>query len=74
MPCNCAVCSRYTELQERLLLIPTEHRDFVFALYDDLVNAQNDLSHANAIIKGTWPQADEIIAYVRSQQPVKDTL
>lgn len=37
-------------------------------LSDDWLHVADDLNHANAIIDGSWPTADEIINEVRRQQ------
>lgn len=79
MACVCKICVRGKEFQEKLALIPEEHRKYFEEIYDQLNDVENSLDHANAIIDGSWPDADSIIMHtrfkkVRSMEAANDSL
>lgn len=65
MSCPCGVCSQYREFEKHLQGVPIESHEFFESLMDQLVETQMDLDVSRAIICGTWPGADNLIAQRR---------
>ena len=57
--CNCEECRFMAELRKRIAACDVEWIQGVVAA------ARMDLEHANSIIDGSWPDADEIIAEIK---------
>lgn len=79
MACDCQICIRSREFQEKVALIPEEHRKYFEELYDQLNDIEHSLNHANCIIDGSWPDADSIIMHsrfkrVRAMEAANDSL
>lgn len=63
MSCDCAVC-RDTKATQKLLVAhkaPKELSDHVWKLWERIAAAETDAAHLDAILRGTWPQADQIM-------------
>jgi hypothetical protein len=65
--CNCRVCAESREIEAHITALPKEHREYFQGLYENYTMTCVDLNHANAIIDGSWPQADGVIAASRKK-------
>jgi hypothetical protein len=70
MTCRCKVCLYYEEFSSRIDLLPVEHQDFFYQMYDKLCYREDEVAQCRAIIEGTWPNADEIIKRKREKHAV----
>lgn len=51
--------------------VPEESKAFFTEIEEMLFNTKEDLSYATAIIDGSWPTADEVIAFKRKPKEIK---
>lgn len=65
MSCNCRVCVYAREVQKHLNDLPKKHAEFFEDMYNQLVHTEMDRDVNQAIIDGTWPSADEQLAWAR---------
>lgn len=69
MSCECFLCQRSRGFEEQLNKIADpEVKEYFIKLYDFLICVENDLDYANAIIDGSWPDADKIIEFKRKKR------
>ncbi len=64
--CNCRVCTYGREVQEQLAKLPDEQRTFFEDMYDRLIGEEDQSNYYQAIVDGSWPQSEEILARYRS--------
>jgi hypothetical protein len=62
-PCQCKFCIDYKRFKQVLPLIPLEHREWFESIFDNLWNAQEELSYKKAILDGSWPDAVVILEH-----------
>ena len=67
MSCDCGICKRQAEFVRRLELIPECEREYWEWIYSELESAEMDADWANAVIDGSWVDADEVIERARSK-------
>lgn len=67
MSCACDLCERNNTVADALARLPVSERDFWAGIYEDLSTAEMDRDWANAIIDGSWPDADEVIERARDR-------
>jgi hypothetical protein len=60
--CNCPVCKDTARFQSELIKLPLESRDAFRDLYDNLLGQEMDVEYYRAVLDGSWPSADSIIA------------
>lgn len=60
--CSCNACMEYSKFIRNMDLVPHEVRPYFENLYEKMVVAQHDSDYYKAIVKGTWPNSDDIIA------------
>lgn len=65
--CDCKVCQYSREFEAELALLPEANRPFFEKLFENYSNKCSDLNHAEAILEGSWPESDEIIAGARKR-------
>lgn len=72
--CNCKFCQRNTQFSKHLALIKeaglTESVEFIKSLYSHLNCVEMDNNVNEAIINGSWPSANQIIAVKRQKSPM----
>ena len=51
-----------------LLQLDEDQRQFFEQMYESLIETQYDLDYYKAIVDGSWPMADEIIARKRRKE------
>lgn len=66
--CECKFCSYYREYQKMIQHVPEEHRAFFNDLYERAEMTEFELEHAQSVIDGSWPSADEYISSARGKQ------
>lgn len=59
--CNCEECQRMATLDRLTATMTEEQKAFVMNLYEDLIHANMDRAHYEAILNGTWPSAKETL-------------
>lgn len=67
--CDCAICTRSKAFQKHIELVPAESKKFFEAIYDVLLETESSLEYRNALVDGSWPDADTVIATIRSRKP-----
>lgn len=72
MACDCKLCVRNRLIDSQINLLPENQQAFFTDMFDLLLNTEMDLNHCEAIIDGSWPDSDEIIA--RKRDKVNNTL
>lgn len=66
--CKCEVCTDAEQYMAAVLsLRGKKHRDFLVKFYDKYCNEMLDANVNEAIIQGTWANADEIIKFQREK-------
>ena len=65
--CNCNLCIRTRQFRETLEKIPEQDREFWSKMYDYLCEVEDDRDYYKAVVDGSWPTADEVIAYHRTK-------
>lgn len=65
--CECALCKRNLAVVEQLKALPDSQRKFWEEMYDILLHTELDLDWNQAIVNGSWPDADRIIESRREQ-------
>lgn len=65
--CDCRLCKRSREVRAALERIPEQEREFWSRLHEGLFETEADLEYYKAIVDGTWPNADEVIANHRKK-------
>ena len=66
MLCECPRCLDSREFAARLAELPEHQRAYFAAQRENYALQGADLDHANAVIEGSWPSADDIIAGSRA--------
>lgn len=66
MTCECEICKYRREFEQHISTVPEPAKQFFDDMYDLLFHAQFELDHAEAVISGDWPGADEYIAAIRA--------
>lgn len=64
--CDCPNCLDSREFDVRLAELPEHQRAYFAEQRENFALQGADLNHANAVIEGSWPSADEIIAGSRA--------
>ena len=73
--CNCAQCVRSRRMQFILDGGSIEElKALVIELYDLVMNTEMDLNHAQAVIDGSWPDAERVIRTARARLKKKRAL
>jgi hypothetical protein len=67
MACNCGVCQFAGEVDRAKRGTKAQMRAMIDTLYDRYVGEGMDRNWADAVIDGSWPDADEIIKFKRSR-------
>ena len=67
MTCECRVCKYGRDVQHQLSFLTKAQTEFFEDMYDQLMHAEFDRDYYSCIVKGTWPQSEEILAQYRSQ-------
>lgn len=65
MACECDECKYGDEVSKHLDNLSKEDRIFFNDLYGKYIHESDDCGYYKAIVTGTWPDADEIIAHQR---------
>lgn len=65
--CECKVCVQMRAMETNLATLNPEQRSFFEAIYDDLVHASDERDYYRALVDGSWPNADEVIAGSRAK-------
>jgi hypothetical protein len=65
--CHCPVCQDSARFQSELIKLPAERQGVFRDLYDNLLDKEMDLEYYRAVLDGSWPAADEIIAKFHDQ-------
>lgn len=65
MNCTCRVCERHRSIVAHLANIPETERPFFEDLVSELEHAEMDRDHLQAILDGSWPNAEEVLAGYR---------
>lgn len=66
MACDCRLCRYGREVQAHLNALPEKQAEFFEDMYMQLMTAELDRDVNQAVINGTWPSADEQIAWARA--------
>jgi hypothetical protein len=69
--CDCLVCSKAREFEAVAQACPVEHQGFLREVFESWMQANDDLAYAHAVIDGSWPSADEVIAHRRQARQAK---
>jgi len=73
--CNCRVCQRnakFYEFDEQLKNANLgDAANFMKDLLDDASHAEEDRDYYHSILDGSWAEADNIIAHIRSKKATK---
>jgi hypothetical protein len=64
--CDCQNCLDSREFDVRLAELPEHLRAYFAEQRENFALQGADLSHANAVIEGSWPSADDTIAGSRA--------
>ncbi|MBW2106611.1 MAG: hypothetical protein JRI26_11490 [Deltaproteobacteria bacterium] len=72
MTCECKVCEYGKLVEQNINILPEPQRKFFNDMYSNLAHAEEDRDYYKAIVKGTWPNADGIIALMRRVKEVKN--
>lgn len=67
MACNCELCVRNRGISEEIERLPEANREYFRVLLDGLLETEADLDYYKAIVDGSWPDSDEIIARKRNK-------
>jgi hypothetical protein len=65
--CNCQVCQDTRHFRTELKQLPAEHQSIFEGLYDNLLHVEMDRDYYHAILEGSWPSAQEILARFHGQ-------
>jgi hypothetical protein len=65
--CHCPVCQDSARFQSELIKLPAERQGVFRDLYDNLLEKEMDVEYHRAVLDGSWPAADEIIAKFHGQ-------
>lgn len=65
--CDCHVCQRHRSVQAQLDQLPQPQRAFFESLLDTLDNVEMDRDYYRAILDGSWPDADRVLAGFRAR-------
>lgn len=66
--CDCDQCQFNKKYQDELDKLPPDAQAFFSDVYDQLAQAETDVSYYRCIVNGVWPNSDEIIAQARKKQ------
>ena len=66
MSCECDMCVYGREVQSQLSELTESQREFFEDMYDRLMGESMDRNYYQAIVNGTWPSSEEILASYRS--------
>jgi hypothetical protein len=69
--CNCDLCTRNRKVTLEIERLPEDRQQFFKELFDYLNHVEMDLDYSQAIINGSWPEADGIIATAREKRGAK---
>ena len=67
MSCACKLCQRNAEVEQRLAKLPASERDYWEGIYELLLHVEMDLNHHQALVDGSWPDADLVIQGIRER-------
>lgn len=59
--CDCSLCIRSRRFREVLARVPYQDRNYWENMYDHLYHVEADLEYFKAVVKGNWPDADDVI-------------
>jgi hypothetical protein len=65
--CQCEFCLWHDEFKRHIEPLPAEAKAFFHVMADVLLEAQQDAEYYKAIVQGTYPNADKLIADWRSR-------
>ena len=68
LPHDCPVCQRTRKFREALERVPEKDKEFWSDIFSTLFHAESDRDYYHAIVEGSWPNADEVIARHRAKQ------
>jgi hypothetical protein len=60
--CDCSMCQRTLHFRAALDSVPEKDAQFWSDIFSALLNAESDRDYYCAIVDGSWPNADELIA------------
>lgn len=66
--CQCVICIRARRFMAALEAIPQAHHAMLHAMFGALEEAEYDRDHLRAVIDGSWPDADAVIAHHRKRR------
>lgn len=66
--CGCDICLFAGEVDRAKLGTRDDMLAMIDTLYSRYINEGMDRCYAEAIIDGSWPSADEVIAYARQKR------
>lgn len=58
---------KYARLREICSRLPASDREVLMEIYDHMVDIEDRVAHLQAIVNGTWENADQIIALCRQK-------
>jgi len=64
--CDCNVCKFYRKFESHLEGLDEEKKEFFMDFYELYVETSVDKDYYECIVKGTWPDSDEVIANARA--------
>ncbi len=67
MACNCKICVQGREFRRIVSQLPPLDQEWMDEFYEEYCNSGLDANVNEAIIDGTWPNADEIIKFAREK-------
>lgn len=68
--CQCHLCIRTRNFLAALETIPEQHHRLLHAMHGALEDAEFERDHARAVIEGSYPDADTVIAYHRKRRAI----
>jgi len=70
-PCECRICNRSRQIDAAIRLLPKPQRLFMQDIHLEFIHAEMDRDYYRAIVKGDWPDGDQIISSYRERKPKK---
>lgn len=61
MSCECEVCRYINKVRAKIEKLPDEHQDFFENMLDAHLELQYEHDYYRALIRGDWPNADDVI-------------
>lgn len=69
--CDCKVCKYGRLVEDNLADLPSPQKEFFEDMYERLCSTENDLDVCNAILDGSWPNADSILRHALTKCKVE---